>query len=73
MIFIVLISIFILLYAIHYHIHNNDSAKIFNKIPGPAILPVVGNGLDFVTGQGNWFPFQNIFETLFNCRSIDDL
>ncbi|XP_077298759.1 cytochrome P450 4C1-like [Arctopsyche grandis] len=49
--FFVLFCVLLVLYGLHSYIHNNDSARLFNKIPGPKILPIVGNSLDFVVTQ----------------------
>ncbi|XP_077295540.1 cytochrome P450 4C1-like [Arctopsyche grandis] len=48
---IALCVIVLLLYALHNYLYNNEKAKIFNKIPGPRILPVFGNALDFFAKQ----------------------
>lgn len=44
--------IIVLSCVLHYCMYYNKKAKVFNKIPGPRLLPVVGNALDFFSTQG---------------------
>lgn len=46
---LVIITIFLIaIYGTNYAIHNTRAAKLFDQIPGPEVLPVLGNLLDFV-------------------------
>lgn len=63
---IYLCIIIVILIALHCLIHYNAKAKVFNKIPGPRVLPVVGNALDFFSTQGILYFLLNLYYIFYN-------